>query len=264
MTDIELIKKAGQLLDKGEEVAIVTITKHKGSTPRGIGSTMLVRSDGKIYGSIGGGAIEYNVIQLALEALEKGESMGTSMALSKEEIAMICGGEVEVFIKVYKTRPKLLIIGGGHVGRALYKFSSLLNFDISVLDDRKDLLTEEDFPLAERIIERDIEEALKSYKIDRNTYIVIASRSHSLDQEALEAVIKREPAYIGAIGSKKKVLTIRKNLLTKGIDEELLNKIYSPVGINISSGPPEELAISILAEILLVKNKGSLEHMRNI
>lgn len=262
MADLSVMKKALKDIENGKELAIATITKSEGSTPRGRGTVMAVLKDGSIHGTIGGGALEKHVIELCLEAISEGQSKAVSLPLNTKGIEMICGGEVEVFIDVYKINPKLLIIGGGHVGYAIYQIASLLDFDIVVFEDRKEFLTPERFPLAKELVLGDVKERLKEYKIDNNTYIVVASRGHKYDEESLEAVVESEARYIGAMGSKKKIITLMKSLREKGISEENLNKIYAPIGLDISSGSPEEIGMSIMSEILLVKNNGNLRHMK--
>ena len=262
MGDLSVMKKVLEDINNGKELAIATITKSEGSTPRGIGTMMGVCEDGSIHGTIGGGALEKHVIELCIEAIKEGQSKAIDLPLDIEGVGMICGGRVEVFIDIYKIKPKLLIIGGGHVGYAIYKIASLLNFDIVVFEDREEFLTEERFPLAKELVLGPINETLRDYKIDNNTYIVIASRGHKYDEESLIEVINRDAKYIGAMGSKRKVITMMNNLKDKGISEENINKVYAPIGLSISSGSPEEIAMSIMAEILLVKNDGELKHMK--
>ncbi len=175
---------------------------------------------------------------------------------------MICGGRVEVFIDVYKINPKLLIIGGGHVGYAIYKIASLLNFDIVIFDDREEFLNQDRFPLAKELVLGPIDEKLREYKIDNNSYIIIVSRGHKYDEESLLEVINKDVKYIGVMGSKRKVTTMMENLRNKGIPEENINKVYAPIGLDISSGSPEEIAMSIMSEILLVKNNGKPRHLK--
>lgn len=263
MADIIIMKKALEKIEHGEELAIVTITKAAGSTPRREGAMMVVLEDGKIHGTIGGGSIENRVIELSIEAIRKGESYGVNIPLDESGVDMICGAEVDVFIDVYKNKPKLLIVGAGHIGQAIYNFASLLDFNIVIFDDREEFVNDERFPLAYELIHGDIKENLEKYSMDYNTYVVIVSRGHNYDEEALEVVVNGNAKYIGAMGSKKKVITMRENLMEKGISEEKLNKVYAPIGIKISSGTPEDIAFSILAEIQLVRNNGELIHMKN-
>lgn len=263
MSDVFVLKKTLELIENGTELALVTITDSKGSTPRKKGAQMVVLTDGSIIGTIGGGAIENRLIQLALEAIDKGESQNLHLPLSTEGIEMVCGGEVDVFIQVFKTKPKLIIVGGGHVSLALYKIASLLSFDIIIFEDRKEFLDNERFPLAKELIFGDIKDNLRQYPIDNNTYIVIATRGHKYDEIALETVIDSDAKYIGVMGSDKKVITLFKNLKEKGINEESISKIYAPIGIDVSDNSPEEIAVSIVSEILAVKNNKIVKHKKH-
>ena len=256
------MKKALEKIEQGEELAIATITKAEGSTPRSEGAMILVLANGKSYGTIGGGSIENRIIELCIEAIDRGKSTSINIPLDQSGVDMICGGQVDVFIDVYKNRPKLLIAGGGHVGQAIYNCASLLDFNIVIFDDRQEFVNDERFPLAYDLVHGNIKEKLENYSIDDNCYIVIVTRGHKYDEEVLEAVVNSDAKYIGAMGSKKKILEMRANLIKKGIREESLNRVYAPIGIKISNGSPEDIAFSILSEIQLVKTKGQLVHMR--
>src|SRR5699024_7499138 len=148
-----------------------------------------VLSDGTIYGTIGGGSLEKYIIDLCIEYIEKNKNGIVDLPLNKEGVDMICGGQVEVFINVYKNKTKLLIAGGGHMGLALYKTASLLDFDIIVFEDRDNFLTRERFPKACELVLGEIDEKLGDYPIDDNTYIVIVTRGHEYDEKILEKVI---------------------------------------------------------------------------
>lgn len=263
MADIFVMKKALEEIEQGKELAIATITRVQGSTPRREGAIMAILEDGRIHGTIGGGSLEKRIIELSIEAIKEGESYSINIPLHESGVDMICGGEVDVFIDVYKNKSKLLIIGGGHVGHAIYNFANLLDFNIVIFDDREEFVNNERFPQAHELICGYIKEKLESYPIDDNTYIVIVSRGHAYDEEALEVVVNSNAKYIGVMGSKKKVISMRENLMKKGISEEKLNKVYAPIGIKISSGNPEDIAFSILSEIQLVRNNGKLVHMKD-
>lgn len=262
MADLSIMKKAIEDIEQGKELAIATITKSEGSTPRGKGTVMAVLADGSIHGTIGGGALEKHIIELSIDAIKEGKSKSVNLPLNTKGVEMICGGEVEVFIDVYKTNPKLLIVGGGHVGYAMYKIASLLDFDIVIFEDREEFLTHERFPLAKELVLGPMKETLRDYKIDENSYIVIVSRGHKYDQESLEEVVNSNAKYIGAMGSKRKVITTMNNLKELGFSEENLNKVYAPIGLNIAAESPEEIAMSIISEILLVKNQGNPNHSK--
>lgn len=263
MSDLEVMREALDEVEKGRELAIVTITKAEGSAPRGVGTAMAVLEDASIIGTIGGGPFENRAIELALEAIKSGKSKSVDFPLDTKGVEMICGGAVELFIDVYSSKDKLLIIGGGHVGHAIYEAATLLDFDIVVFDDREEFLNRERFPLAKELVLGISNEELRKYPVDRNTYIIIVSRSHEYDEESLEEVVNSEAKYIGTMGSKKKVITILKNLIEKGCAKENLEKVYAPIGLDIGNERPEEIAISILAEVLLVKNNGNPKHMKS-
>jgi xanthine dehydrogenase accessory factor len=263
MADLFVMKKVLEEVEKGKEAAIATITKAKGSTPRGIGATMAVIEDSTAYGTVGGGSLEKKVIELCYEAIEEGNSYSITLPLHEEGIEMICGGEVDVFIDVYRGKPKLLIVGGGHVGYAIYELASLLDFHIVIFEDREEFLDKDRFPLAHDLVYGNIKERLENYPIDNNTYIVIVTRGHKYDQESLEAVVNSSAKYIGVMGSKKKVITMMESLEDKGIDREKLDKVYSPIGLKIDDGTPAEIAFSIIAEILLIKNNGGFSHLKD-
>lgn len=262
MADINLLKSIIEKVDQGMEAAIVTITESAGSTPRQIGTSMGVLEDKSIIGTIGGGALENRVIQLAIDAIKEGQSVSHHLPLDSKGIEMVCGGNVDIFIDVYKQKPKLLISGGGHVGYELYKAASLLDFDIVIFDDREEFLNKDRFPLAKEIILGPMNENLKNYKMDKNTYIVIVTRGHGLDQECLQAVIGADVKYIGSMGSKRKIKIMMDNLKELGFPKEELSKIYAPIGLDIASNKPSEIAISILGEILQIKNEGELKNRK--
>lgn len=260
MDKLSVMEKAVENLKNRKELAIVTITDAKGSTPRSLGSTMAVLKDGTIYGTIGGGSLERYIIDRALEYIKEGKSGNLNIPLNKEGVEMVCGGKVEVFINVYKNRPRLIIAGGGHVGLSIYKVASLLDFDIAIFEDRKEFLTWERFPQARELVLGEIGEKLSSYPIDNNTYIVIVTRGHKYDERVLEEVIYSEAKYIGAMGSRSKIKTIMDNLRAKNIPNDILNKVYAPIGLNICDGSPGEIAMAIMSEILMVKNGGKFHH----
>lgn len=256
--DLKILEEIERRLEKGEESALITLTESVGSTPRKVGSIMAV-FENDILGTIGGGTVEYEVIKEARELIKTGESKSFSYGMGpNDKLKLACGGSVKGFIKVFKTSNKLIVIGAGHISRELTYMAKHLDFDITILDDRKDYGEVNDI----NVITGDIAEHIKDLNVDENSYIVIASRGHKLDLEALREFIKMNVKYIGMVGSKGKVIQVTNKLLEEGIPEENFEKLYSPIGLNFSNGTPEEIAIEILSEILLVKNSGSLNHRR--
>jgi xanthine dehydrogenase accessory factor len=263
--DEKILKQVYESVEKGENVALVTIIEAFGSAPRKSGSMMAVWQDGRIEGSVGGGKIEHEVINEAIQCIKRLKDSQFQHTLNeKGDLGMQCGGTVKGFIKVFTSSPKLLIVGGGHIGENLYKLGKILGFYTVIIDDREEFANENRFQEADEIFQGDIGDILSKYNIDDNTYIVIVTKGHKQDLNALRSSILRNAAYVGMIGSKNKNIHIMKSLLEEGVAKEELQKVFAPIGLNISSGTPEEIAFGILSEILLIKNKGSLNHMKDI
>jgi xanthine dehydrogenase accessory factor len=261
----KILKAIYESLVKGNKAALVTITDIKGSTPRKKGSLMAVWEDGTIEGSIGGGNIEYTVIAKAIECIKEETGKEFEFELSDEgDLHMQCGGKAVVYVKIFKPRAKLLIIGAGHIGVELFKLAKILDFYTVIFDDREEFANEERFASADEIIVGDIGERVSKYPVDKNTYIIIVTRGHKGDADALKVTAQSDASYIGMIGSKKKTEFVMNSLINEGIQKEALKKVYAPIGINISSEEPNEIALGIMSEILLIKNKGSLEHLKDI
>ena len=260
-----ILKRIIESLNKEEKVALVTITEIKGSTPRDEGSLMLVWEDGKSFGSIGGGKIEYTVIQESVEALKANKNRNFNHSLTPQgDLKMECGGEASGFIRVFVPGKKLIIAGGGHVGEKVLELATFLGFKCTIIDDREEYATKESLQKASDIIITPYNEAFQKITVTKDTYIVIATKGHTGDLDFVKEALKTEAKYIGLIGSKVKHVFIRNSLIQDGFSEEEINRIYGPVGLNISNQLPEEIAVSIMSEILLVKNNGTLEHRKDI
>ena len=260
-----ILKEIYEGLRRGDKVALATITAINGSTPRKKGSLMAVWEDGRIEGSVGGGNIEYTVIEKTIECIKEEIDMEFEFQLNDEgDLHMQCGGKAIVYVKIFKPRPKLLIIGGGHIGVELFKLAKILDFYTVIFDDRAEFANIKRFAGADEIIVGDILEKVSQYPINKNTYVIIVTRGHKCDADALKATAESDASYIGMIGSKKKTEFVMENLMSEGISRETLKKVYAPVGINISSEEPNEIAFGVLSEILLVKNNGSLEHFKDV
>ena len=263
----KILKAVSSAVEKGIETAVVTVLEVKGSSPGKEGSMMAVFSDGSILGTVGGGALEYEFIQEALKAIKENKSCEKSFELTeKGSLHMKCGGFVRAYIKVFAKREKLLIMGGGHLGAELYTLGKFLNKYVVIFDDREEFANKERFPEADEIILGKMKETVKNYSIDENSYIIIVTRGHENDKECLKAILDKKvsPKYIGMVGSRGKVLSTYKELLDEGYSKEELKKIYSPIGLDISSSEPKEIALGIMAEIIAVKNQKTGEHMRDV
>lgn len=242
----------------GEPVAVVTIVATRGSTPRGVGAKMLVRPDGSTLGSIGGGALEAQATADALQALAEGRSRMAEYTLQGGDSDLgLCGGDVDAFVEVINPSPTLLIAGAGHVGRAVARLASALDFDVIVADDREESANEERLPGAERVQVVPPTEFSQAFDITARCYVLIATRGHEHDEVILRQVVETPAAYIGLVGSRRKVATLFENLLADGVSEELLQRVHAPVGLDIGAGSPDEIALSIMAEIVMVRRKGT-------
>lgn len=263
--DEMILDRISKEVKSGNKVAFATITEVKGSSPGKVGATLAYFNDKSILGTVGGGILEHEVITECKKALDSGFDRAFEHALEEnsKDTPMQCGGRVCGFIKVFKPRPRLLIVGGGHVGYNIYKIANTLDFYKIIVDDRVEFANKERFESADEVYAGNIDNILNDINIDKNTYVIIATRGYEKDLEALREIIKKNPSYIGMIGSKKKWNTLKEELLNEGVEKELLDNVYAPVGLNISSNDVSEIAFGIMAELLLVKNKGELSHRKH-
>jgi xanthine dehydrogenase accessory factor len=252
----DVYKAAYKIISEGAEAAIVTVVAASRSTPRGVGTKMLVRADGSLTGTIGGGGVEAAAIRIAANVIRTGKpELHHFDLVPDKEPGMVCGGEMDIFVEPLALTPTLFIFGGGHISLAIAKIAGMLGFKIAVLDDRAEFANRERFPEAELVLAGDLEKAFSNLPIDRLSYIVIVTRSHKDDQKVLEQAIKTPARYIGMIGSKTKVKAIFKNLQEKGIEPKLLDNVHTPIGLEIYAETPEEIAVSILAEIIKIRRQ---------
>ncbi|KDR95728.1 xanthine dehydrogenase accessory factor [Peptoclostridium litorale DSM 5388] len=264
MLESEVLDIISSEIRNGKKAAMAVITHVSGSSPRKEGSVMAVMEGGKTAGTVGGGALENEVTRKALECIKAGENVSLSLELNDEgDLHMKCGGRAQVFIKIFIPTKKLIIAGGGHVGQKVHEFGKAMGFHTVVLDDREEYCSRELFPGADELIPGDIYENMKAYNIGETCHIVIVTRGHSYDEQALEAGIGRGAAYIGMIGSKAKTQAVYENLLQKGVSKEELANVYAPIGIDMGGGTPHEIALGILAEITVVTNGARPVHMRD-
>lgn len=255
---IDIYHELARISTEGDEAALVTVISASGSTPREVGTKMLVKADGNILGSIGGGSVEKRVIKEAIKVIRTGRPQRFSYRLKKGgELGMICGGDIEVFIEPTLSIPTMYIFGGGHIALCLAKMGKLAGFKIAVVDDRGEFASPQRFPEADLTITDDFAKAVQSLKIDRSSYIVIVTYSHKCDEIVLEEAFTTQAKYIGMIGSKTKIRVIFSHLLAKGIPQKQLDRIHAPIGLEIYSQTPEEIAVSILAEVIKVRRSPS-------
>ncbi len=251
-----LYKALAEAIQQNRSVAVATVVKVIGSSPREAGSKMLVYPDGSILGSVGGGEMELGVIQAARAAIRDGKPRYLEVNLSNEARGdpMICGGEMEIFVEPMLTGPTLLIVGAGHIGAACAELAKFLGVRVVVMDDRAEFVTPEKLPHADELYSGDIVEHLRTFETNFQTYVVLVTRLHTLDAELLNAIIDKPAAYIGMLGSRRRVITVFDLLKEKGVSEEALKRVHAPIGLEIGAETPQEIAVSILAEIIKAKS----------
>lgn len=234
---------------------LCTIIRSQGSTPRHAGSKMLVYADGSISGSIGGGELESRTISSALELLKSGQTQVLEYNMSEPERGDpgVCGGWVEIYMEPIIPKPTLIVVGAGHVGRAVAHLADWLGFALVVSDDRPEFLDAEAFPQADQLIHCRLEDVGQHININEWTYIVLTTRSVDIDVPGLPNLLDSPAAYIGVIGSKRRWETTRQQLKQLGIDPEKLKRVRSPMGIDIAAETPQEIALSIMAEIIQIR-----------
>lgn len=249
---------------KGESGALCTIIRSRGSTPRHTGSKMLVFADGHFAGTVGGGEVESRVMREALESLKDGQPrlLSYDMVNPQEGDPGVCGGQLEVYVEPIIPKPTLLIVGGGHVGRALAYLARWLNFRVAVSDDRVEFCTPEANPDAEVFYPVPMAQIPEKMKITPQTYIVLTTRGVSVDIEGLPELINSPAPYIGVIGSKRRWMLTRKTLEERGVPAAALDRVVSPIGLELNAETPEEIAVSIMSEIIMLRNGGSGERMK--
>jgi xanthine dehydrogenase accessory factor len=253
----EIYTKLRELIEQRQPVALVTVIATTGSTPRETGTKMLVRPDGSIYGTVGGSSVEAKVIAASIKSLREGKCLKISHNLDDEiqhDTGMICGGTMEFFIEPLNAAPLLYIFGAGHVALPLARLASQVGFDYIIIEDRTEFATRERFPEARKILTGNPDELAGQINFSSEDYIAIVSRSHEIDFQVLRRVIVKPFHYLGLIGSKKKRQQIFNRLKEEGISAEQINTIHTPIGLEIGAESPQEIAVSIVAELIKIKN----------
>jgi xanthine dehydrogenase accessory factor len=253
----EVFAAVAEALDRGEPAALVTIVSARGSTPQRVGAKMLVFGDGRIVGTIGGGCYENDAFWKAREALTHRRPQMVHYELSDDfaqETGLICGGQMDVYIEPIEPSPELYVIGAGHVGFHLARLAHEVGFRVHVVDDREKFANTERFPDAAEVVVGDIPSWLAQASLPPHAYAVIVTRGHTNDLDALRALAPRELRYLGLIGSRAKVARIYDALLAEQTPADLLKRVHAPIGLDIGAVTPQEIAVSILAELIAVKH----------
>ncbi|MGP1595192.1 MAG: XdhC family protein [Treponema sp.] len=263
--DSRLLKKITADIDSGCIGVLCTIIEAAGSSPREAGTSLWV-TEQESFGTVGGGRAEYEVVTKARAMLHSNEQTALLHKNLTAEEGLACGGSIRVYFEKIGDSPELFIFGGGHVGRALAQLAPLVGFSVTVWDDRPDCITEEFFPHARRICcppEELFADRQQFLKFHANVYCVAVTRGHRCDADVLRFLYGKTAAYIGMIGSKQKNAAVVTFLSEEGISAAYLDSVYKPIGLPIAAETPEEIAVSIMAEIIAVKRGGNVPVLRS-
>lgn len=265
---MDIFEEIGKLRRQGRRAALATIVNAQGSIPSVAAAKMLVLEDGTILGTVGGGCVESDVRKGAMEVIRSEKPRTFTFNLNQtpdEDTGLICGGSLQVFVEPILPTPTLYIIGGGHVGLNVSKVAALAGFEVNVVDDRPAFANRDRFPEAHEVLSGEWETILPQIEIPQTAFIVIVTRGHRYDMGALRWAVETPARYIGMIGSGRKVLAIYRQLETEGTAPEDLKRVYAPIGLPIGAVTPEEIAISIVAEMIAVRRQTSdnLPHCRD-
>ena len=260
-SDLELLNHAARLLENQTRLAICTVVEKKGSGPRDVGAKMVVDENGKTYGTIGGGNLERSLIDECLTAIKEGKSKKVTFNLTKAQkegmvaTGSICGGELTVLADVLEPVLRLVIVGSGHVALPLATLAGTVGFRVVIVDDESKLASKDRFPMAETIVAGDYSEVLGNFALSSNDFVVVAHGEPEHDYTALKKTLEKNPAYVGLLGSKTKAAVLTQRLRAEGITEVQFKVLHAPLGLDIGAETPEEIAVSILAQII--------QHKRN-
>jgi xanthine dehydrogenase accessory factor len=255
---MDIYEEIVRLRQQGRRGAVATIVNVRGSIPSFETAKMLIRDDGSIVGTIGGGCVEAEVWQAAREIMESEKPRTLTFNLNqnpKHDTGLVCGGTLDIFIEPVLPPALLYIFGAGHIALSLYSTAKRSGFDVTVIDDRENYANRERFPEAKEVIAEDFDQAMSRVTPGETSYIVIVTRGHRDDMRVLRWAVQTQARYIGMIGSKRKTITIFRELVKEGIAENLFERVHAPVGLDIGAITPEEIAVAITAELIAARRR---------
>ena len=242
----------------GQKCALATIVQVNGSIPSYESAKLLVREDGSMVGTIGGGCVEAEVWNVAREVMETEKTRHLNFSLGQDaayDNGLICGGQLNVFVEPVIPQPRAFIFGAGHISKSLSKIASMAGFATVIVDNRESFANRERFPEADEIFAEEYEEVFPKLIINHTSYIVIVTRGHRDDMRVLRSAIDTGARYISMIGSKRKVIGVVKELEKEGVSRDSFDRIFAPMGFEIGAITPEEIAISVVAEMIAVRRE---------
>lgn len=257
---MKIYEEALLLKDMGRMSAIATIVECRGSSPQKQGAKMLIRDDGTTMGTLGGGCLEAEVVQEAVLTMKEGQPRTLPFSLTEREGGLVCGGTLLVYIEPLVFEPHLVILGAGHVGKAVAKIARFSGFHVVVMDDRSEFANREQIPDAQEVVVADFTRACDNIEVASGTFIVIATRGHNHDLDAVQSALRTKAGYIGLLGSRRKKALLRKALKEQGFTEEEIDRVIIPVGLEIGSVSPEEIAVSIMAQVIQKRRANAASH----
>jgi xanthine dehydrogenase accessory factor len=264
---MDIFEEIVELRRAGRRAALATIVHARGSIPSFESAKMLVRDDGTIAGTIGGGCVEAEVWQAAREVMEDEKPRTLTFNLNhdpKYDSGLVCGGTLDIYLEPILPVQTLYIFGAGHVAHSLYRTARMANFDVVVVDDRESYANRERFPEARDVYAGDFERVIAQLAPNHSSYLVIVTRGHRDDMRVLRWAVETPAKYIGMIGSERKVIETYKQLQREGVAANKLARVYAPVGLNIGAITPEEIAIAIVAEMIAIRRQaGNVPHKRS-
>jgi xanthine dehydrogenase accessory factor len=252
--NMDIYEELIRLKKEGRTSAIATIVECKGSSPQKQGAKMLVRDDGSTLGTLGGGCLEAEVVQSARMAIKDGSPLTIPFELTEEAGGLVCGGTVLVYIEPNLLNPHLVILGAGHVGKALSKLARFAGFRVTVADDRAEFANKENIPDSHELVVSPFERVFAGLPVKEQTFIVVATRGHNHDLDAVKAALKTRSGYIGLLGSRRKKALLARTLEQDGFSGTDIARVIIPVGLDIGSVTPEEISVSIMAQIIQQKS----------
>jgi xanthine dehydrogenase accessory factor len=247
---MQIYEEALRLKRQGRISVIATIVECRGSSPQKQGAKMLVRDDGSLLGTLGGGCLEADVVQAALMAMQDGEPATMAFELTEREGGLVCGGTVLVYLEPLMLDPHLVILGAGHVGKTLARLARFTGFRVTVVDDRQEFANRENIPDADDLMVAEFDRAFEGIPVENGTFVVVATRGHNHDLDAVKAALRTKAGYIGLLGSRRKKALLFKALEESGFPPEDISRVIIPVGMEIGSVTPEEIGVSIMAQII--------------
>jgi len=261
LSDPRIIQRLNELLNRGEAAVLCTIVHKEGSGPRDEGAKMLVDPHGSTVGTIGGGGIERSLVDEALKAMKEGRPKTLTFAMGVEPrgdavaVDSKCGGEVRIFLDVIKPDPRLILVGSGHIGKPLADLAVAVGFEVLLIDDAS-TATRERFPRAKEILSGPFNEELERVEVRPSDFVAVVHGETDYELAALRSFLHHKPAYIGLLGSRNKAAEHKRQLRDEGFSEEELDTINGPIGLEIGAVTPEEIAVSIVAQLIETRRRG--------